>query len=81
MDLCGDAARTSVGPMICPHCNRTIREERRYLMSVRPERPGLIGSLRGEGGEGWRIFVTVGVCVLAVLLITGLSLVAGVSGA
>ena len=23
--------------MICPHCNKTIREEQRYLMSVDPE--------------------------------------------
>jgi hypothetical protein len=23
--------------MICPHCNRTIREEQRYLMSVDPD--------------------------------------------
>jgi hypothetical protein len=22
--------------MICPHCNKTIREEERYLMSVDP---------------------------------------------
>jgi hypothetical protein len=60
-------------PLICPHCNRTIPEQRRYLMSVDPGRPGLIESLRGEGGEQWRVFVTVAVCVLAVLLITGLS--------
>lgn len=61
--------------MICPHCHKTIREERRYLMSVDPDRPGLIESLRGEGGEAWRIFVTVAVCLLVVLLITGLSAV------
>ena len=59
--------------MICPHCQRTIREEQRYLMSVDPEKPGLVESLRGEGGESWRIFVTVAVCVLAVLLITAAS--------
>ncbi len=23
--------------MICPHCNQTIREEQRYLMSVDPD--------------------------------------------
>jgi hypothetical protein len=23
--------------MICPHCNKTIREEQRYLMSVDPD--------------------------------------------
>jgi hypothetical protein len=59
--------------MICPHCNKTIREEQRYLMSSDPEKPGLLGSLRGEGGEPWRVFITVAVCVLGVLLITGLS--------
>ncbi len=59
--------------MICPHCKRTIREEQRYLMSADPERPGLLDSLRGEAGEAWRIFVTVAVCVLVVLMFTGLS--------
>ena len=59
--------------MICPHCNRTIREEQRYLMSSDPEKPGLFGSLSGEGGEGWRLFVTAALCLLAVLMITGLS--------
>ena len=61
--------------MICPHCQNTIREEKRNLISIDPDRPGLIESLRGEGGEAWRIFVTVAVCVLAVLLITGLTAV------
>ncbi len=60
--------------VICPHCKRTIREEQRYLMSADPERPGLLGCLRGEAGEAWRVFVTVAVCMLVVLLITGLSL-------
>jgi hypothetical protein len=63
--------------MICPHCHQTIREEQRQLMSVDPDKPGLIESLRGEGGEPWRLFVTVAVCALAVLLITGLSLAVG----
>ena len=57
--------------MICPYCQRTIHEERRYLMSIDPTKPGLLGSLRGEGGEAWRMFVTIAVCVLVVLLITG----------
>jgi hypothetical protein len=61
--------------MICPHCQATIREEKRNLMSVDPDQPGLLESLRGEGGEAWRIFVTVAVCVLAVLLVTGLTAV------
>jgi hypothetical protein len=70
--MCADGNRT----MICPHCQCRIREEKRsYLMSIDPEKPGLIESLRGEGGEAWRIFVTVAVCVLAVLLITGLTAV------
>ena len=56
--------------MICPHCNRTIREEQRYLMSSDPNRPGLFGSLSGEGGEGWRLFVTTALCVLGVLVLT-----------
>ena len=59
--------------MICPHCHRTIPEQRRYLMSADPEKPGLVDSLRGAGGETWRLFVTVAVCILGVLIITGLS--------
>ena len=42
-------------------------------MSVDPDRPGLFASLRGDGGDRWRLFVTVATCLLAVLLITGLS--------
>ena len=57
--------------MICPHCHRTIREEKRYLMSVDPEKPGVVESLQGQAGEAWRIFVTVGVCLLFVLMVTG----------
>jgi hypothetical protein len=60
--------------MVCPHCQQTIREQQRYLMSVDPDKPGLLDSLRGEGGEAWRLFVTIALCVLAVLLITGLSI-------
>ena len=58
--------------MVCPHCQQTIREEQRYLMSIDPDQPGLLDSLRGEGGEAWRRFVTVALCALAVLVITGL---------
>ncbi len=43
-------------------------------MSRDSERPGLLGCLRGEAGEAWRVFVTVAVCILVVLLVTGLSL-------
>jgi hypothetical protein len=57
--------------MICPHCQNTIREEKKYLMSADPDKPGLMDSLRGEGGEAWRIFVTVALCIVAVLVITG----------
>ncbi len=60
--------------MICPHCQKTIREERRYLMSVDPERPGLFECLRGEAGAAWRVFVTIAICVLAVLFLSGLEL-------
>ncbi len=61
--------------MICPHCQNTIREEKKYLMSADPDKPGLFESLRGEGGEAWRIFVTIAICVVAVLLFTGLEAV------
>lgn len=46
-------------------------------MSVDPDKPGLLGCLRGDRGEAWRIFVTIAVCVLAVLLITGFSAAVG----
>lgn len=62
--------------MICPHCNRTIREEQRYLMSSDPDSPGLRGSLSGERGSAWRVFVTIAVCALAVLILTGLMVAA-----
>ncbi len=66
--------------MICPHCQRTIREERRYLMSVDPDRPGLFETLRGEAGEARRVLVTIAVCLLAVLFISGLSIAVGPIG-
>lgn len=40
------------------------------LMSVHEYEPGLIDSRRGEGGESRRLFVSVAVCVLRVLIIT-----------
>jgi hypothetical protein len=39
-------------------------------MSLDPDRPGLFGSLSGEGGEGWRLFVTAALCLLGVLVLT-----------
>jgi hypothetical protein len=62
--------------MICPHCNKTIREEQQYLMSVDPDKPGLFEQLRGEAGELSRILITIALCALAVLVITGLSVAA-----
>jgi hypothetical protein len=57
----------------CRECGRPLG----YLMQEDHRRPGLAKSLRGEGGEAWRIYVTVAVCVLAVLLITGVSQLVG----
>lgn len=37
--------------MICPHCNRTIAEQDRYLMSADPDAPNLLGTLAGEAGR------------------------------
>jgi hypothetical protein len=53
----------------CSECGRPLG----YLMSEHHDQPGLIGSLKGERGEGWRLFVTVAVCVLVVLALTGIS--------
>lgn len=47
------------------------------MMAIDPDKPGLIGSLRGDGGEAWRLFVTVSLCILMVLLITGLTSIVG----
>jgi len=49
-------------------------------MQEHHDKPGLIDSLRGEGGEAWRVFVTIAVCVLVVLAITGASQLVGGSG-
>ncbi|HZE03605.1 MAG TPA: hypothetical protein VE127_00180 [Solirubrobacteraceae bacterium] len=42
-------------------------------MSGQRGKPTLLDSLRGEGGEGWRMFVAVALCALAVVLIAGLT--------
>jgi hypothetical protein len=40
-------------------------------MQTHHDQPGLIDSLKGEGGEARRVLVTIAVCVLAVLIVTG----------
>lgn len=50
----------------CPTCGRP----RGTLMQHNPEAPGLLASLRGEGGEVRRVLVTVALCVLVVLALT-----------
>lgn len=60
----------------CRECGRPLG----YLMQEHHDKPGLIDSLRGEGGEAWRVFVTIAVCVLVVLAITGASQLVGGSG-
>ena len=54
-------------PDCCPVCGRP----RAYLMQTHHDQPGLIDSLKGEGGEARRVLVTIAVCVLAVLIVTG----------
>lgn len=39
-------------------------------MQHNPDAPGLLPSLRGEGGERRRVFVTIALCVLVVLALT-----------
>ena len=51
----------------CPTCGRSTGT----LMQQHPDAPGLLESLRGEGGELRRVLVTIALCVLVVLLITG----------
>jgi hypothetical protein len=57
----------------CRECGRPLG----YLMQEDHRKPGLANSLRGDGGEAWRIYVTVAVCLLAVLVITGISQLVG----
>jgi hypothetical protein len=52
--------------------DQPTRDPRRDPIALDPAKPGLIDSLRGAGGEPWRIFVTVALCVIGVLLVTGL---------
>lgn len=52
----------------CRECGRPLG----YLMQEDHSKPGLIDSLKGEGGEPWRLFVTVGLCVIVTLLLVGL---------
>jgi hypothetical protein len=61
--------------MTCSHRQRTIREEQGYPRSVDPERPGLVGCLRGDAIDARRM--TVPVCISAGLVITGLPLAVG----
>lgn len=51
----------------CPTCGRSLG----HLMTTHPEAPGLLDSLRGEGGERRRVLVTIALCVLVVLVVTG----------
>jgi hypothetical protein len=52
----------------CPECGRPLG----YLMQTDHRKPGLVDSLKGHGGESWRLFVTIAVCVIGVLVIVGL---------
>jgi hypothetical protein len=51
----------------CPTCGKTIGT----LMESHPDKPGLIEILQGGAGESTRIFVTIAVCVLFVLIVVG----------
>jgi hypothetical protein len=51
----------------CPTCGKTIGT----LMESHPDKPGLIEILGGEAGELMRVFVTIAVCLLVVLLAVG----------
>jgi hypothetical protein len=55
----------------CPLCGK----ERGYTMSARDDLPGLMGILRGESGEAWRLGVTIVVCLFVVLILRGLELI------
>jgi hypothetical protein len=52
----------------CRECGRPLG----YLMQEDHSKPGLIDSLQGAGGEAWRLFVTIGVCVIVALMMVGL---------
>ncbi|HTX31115.1 MAG TPA: hypothetical protein VMD09_07005 [Solirubrobacteraceae bacterium] len=41
-------------------------------MSVDPDRPGLLGILRGEAGASLRLLLVIALCVLGTLFLTAL---------
>jgi hypothetical protein len=49
----------------CPTCGKTTGT----LMESHPDRPGLLGILRGESTEAHRIMVTIALCVVVSLVI------------
>jgi hypothetical protein len=57
--------------MICPHCQRTIREEERYMMSRDPD---------GELSPGMRRFGTIGLILIATLALAFLLHLANLYG-
>jgi hypothetical protein len=53
-----------------------VRPRARAADRRRPDQaPGPLGILLGERGEGWRVFLIIAICVLAVLLATALQVV------
>jgi hypothetical protein len=56
---------------VCPHCRRPV-ERRPYLMSVDPDRPGLLGILRGEAGEALKLLLVIALCILGTLFLAAL---------
>jgi hypothetical protein len=63
--------------MICPRCGHTIAEQERYLMTADPDQPDWLDILCGDAGEPRRIALTITVCIIAVLIVTGLAQAVG----
>jgi hypothetical protein len=55
----------------CPTCGKTIGT----LMESHPDKPGVVGIMSGEAGDGPRIILTIALCVLAVLAIVSIEVV------
>ena len=49
----------------CPTCGKTTGT----LMEAHPDRPGLMGILRGDSTEAHRIAVTIALCIVVALAI------------
>lgn len=61
---------------VCPECGAQLHR-RAYLMALDPDAPDARAILRGESGDAARLALTLVLCVLAALILTGARAVLG----